>query len=186
MENTLLTERLLAAAGDRTYRSLAELTSTNAETVRRYMQGQAPSVEFLAAVCVRLGISEQWLISGRGPMKTSQVRSHALNEASVSELLSAMARTLERLGERVDRLELFLSSLEVRLRGRNIGGPGPAPKDESTPKATASVEIKPQARTPAQSTESLDERSATNTAYISKRAQHIADAVPERPRKDDR
>jgi len=158
METSLLTERLLAAAGDRTYRSLAELTGTNAETVRRYMQGQAPSVEFLAAICLTLGVSEQWLISGRGPMKASQLKSHALKEATPSELLAAMASTIERLSDRIDRLELFVSSLEVRLRART----GPLHSTELTDEQAASIPIAP--------------------AQTARRAHLVATAVPERSR----
>ena len=46
-----LHERLLAAVGDRTYRRVGEITSTHPETVRRYLQGQAPSVEFVMSLC---------------------------------------------------------------------------------------------------------------------------------------
>ncbi len=89
------------------------------------MQGQAPSVDFLAALCLALGINEQWLISGRGPMRANQLKTYALRDASPSELLSAMASTIERIAERVDRLELFITSMETRLRGRPIAALGP-------------------------------------------------------------
>lgn len=185
MESTLLTERLLAAAGDRTYRSLAELTGSNAETVRRYMQGQAPSVEFLAALCTRLGISEQWLISGRGPMKASQLRSHALKEASASELFSAMAATLERLAERVDRLELFLSSLEVRLRGRTIGRATAIPPPDEPERHASAAEVKP-AHCPAHPTDTRDARPHPTSPSVTSRAQRLADAISQRSRPNDR
>jgi hypothetical protein len=38
----------------------------------------------------------------------------------VTELLSAMSVTLERLSERVERLEVFLQSMESRLRARQV------------------------------------------------------------------
>lgn len=115
---TPLHERLRIAAGSRTYRQLGDLTTTNHETVRRYMLGQAPSADFLAATCAALDINAQWLLVGRGPMKGTDIRSHALGEANVSELLSAMSSTLERLMDRVDRLETYMQTLETHLRAQ--------------------------------------------------------------------
>lgn len=119
METPLLTplhERLQIAAGSKTYRQLGDATGLNSETVRRYMQGHTPSVDFLASVCAALDINAQWLLVGAGPMKGADIRSHALGEANVSELLSAMSATLERLMDRVDRLETYMQTLETHLR----------------------------------------------------------------------
>ncbi|TVQ63459.1 MAG: hypothetical protein EA378_01920 [Phycisphaerales bacterium] len=116
MSQSPLHERLEVAAGDRSYRALAELTETNAETCRRYMQGQSPSAEFLSAFCAALGISGDWLLTGRGPMRVADATSHALKRADPGELLGAMANTLETLGSRVDRLEVFVQTLETRVR----------------------------------------------------------------------
>jgi hypothetical protein len=100
-----------------THRQLGELTGANHETVRRYMAGHSPSAEFLGAICSKLNVNGQWLLTGRGPMRTAEIRSHALSEARASELLSAMAATLERLQERVERIEIYVHTLEARLRG---------------------------------------------------------------------
>lgn len=86
-----LHERLSAAIGKTTFRRLGELTETHPETVRRYMQGQSPSAPFLAHVCAAFGICGEWLLTGKGPMKTTEMRSHALKEADASELLGAIA-----------------------------------------------------------------------------------------------
>lgn len=127
-----LHERLLAAAGDRTYRHIGELTRTHPETVRRYMQGQAPAADFLASLCAALHISGDWLLTGRGPMKLDEQRSHALREATAGDLLTAMAGTIERLAERIDRLETYVQTLEVRLRSILSVEPG-APALPLTP-----------------------------------------------------
>lgn len=111
-----LHDRLNHAAGSRSYRHLSELTGTNAETVRRYMQGQSPSIEFITSLCRSLSISAEWVLTGRGPMRRDDVRRHALREAEASELLGAMAETLDRLIDRVERLELFVQMLDIRLR----------------------------------------------------------------------
>ncbi len=114
-----LHERLLAATGDRTYRRVGEITGTHPETVRRYLQGQSPSVEFISAICSALEVNGQWLLTGEGPMRNADAKHHALRHADPGELLSAIAGTLDSLGERLDRLELFVQGLEVRVRGKS-------------------------------------------------------------------
>jgi transcriptional regulator with XRE-family HTH domain len=115
-ELTPLHDRLHEVFNGCSYRAIGEQTQTSPETVRRYMQGQAPSVEFLAQVCHVAGVNGQWMLTGRGPKKAEHIRAHALDEANASELLTAMARTLERLIDRVDRLELYVQTMETRLR----------------------------------------------------------------------
>ena len=119
-----LHERLLAAVGDRTYRRIGELTKTHPETVRRYLQGQSPSVDFVMSLCSALSVSGQWLLTGEGPMKAADVRDHALQDANPGELLSAIAGTLDKLGDRLDRLERFVQGLDVRVRGRGAAAHG--------------------------------------------------------------
>jgi transcriptional regulator with XRE-family HTH domain len=109
--------RLEAATAGKTYRWIARVTGAHPETVRRYMQGQSPSVEFVTALCAQLKINAQWLLTGEGPMRRDEVRAHHLAEADPAELLAAIAATLDRLIERVDRLELFVQQLEVRISG---------------------------------------------------------------------
>ncbi len=117
MNGNGLHDRLNAAVGDRTYRHIGEMTQTHPETVRRYMQGQSPSVEFVAALATALGLSGDWILTGRGPMKLEDARVQQLHQSSAGELLSAVATNLERLMERVERLEQYTQILETRLRG---------------------------------------------------------------------
>ncbi|MEZ6241870.1 MAG: helix-turn-helix domain-containing protein [Phycisphaerales bacterium] len=117
MEGGSLHDRLSAAVGKRTYRSLSDLTGVHPETVRRYMQGQAPSIEFVSAICASLKLNGDWVLTGRGPMRTDEVRREALRAADPSELLAAIAESLEAFGDRVDRLERFVQGLETRIRG---------------------------------------------------------------------
>lgn len=49
-------------------------------------------------------------------MRRQEIRKHALQEATAAELLNAMATTLERLTERVERLEIYVQSIETLLR----------------------------------------------------------------------
>ncbi len=129
--------RLNEAAGDVSFRKLGRLTDTHPETVRRYMQGQAPSATFLTNLCKVLGISGEWLLTGRGPMKCTDMRSHALNQADPSELMTAVANTLTDLCDRVERLEKYVQTLETRVRGggrteKNLTDSGLAPKPKAT------------------------------------------------------
>lgn len=129
-----LHQRLTSAVGNRTYRELGELTAVHPETVRRYMQGQAPSVEFLTGLCRALGLSGSWLLTGEGPMHASDAKAAALGEADAPELLSAMAGTLGGLIDRVGRLEGFVQTLETRVRAAKTSGPvvvttGPASEE---------------------------------------------------------
>ena len=117
-----LHERLLWVVGDRTYRSIGEETRHNAETVRRYLQGQAPSADFLARVCEVYDVNAHWLMTGVGARRQSENAAHALQGASPSELLAAVADTLERLVERVDRLEVFVQTMESRVRAQSRSG----------------------------------------------------------------
>lgn len=115
MNESGMRERLLAAVGERSYRVVSELTGTNHESVRRYLQGQAPSAEFLVAVCRSMGINAHWLLTGQGPMRVEHWKSEALRQADPADLLSAMAAMMEALIDRVERLETFLQTMEARL-----------------------------------------------------------------------
>jgi hypothetical protein len=119
MEGQSLHQRIRAVVGQRSFREVADLTQTHPETVRRYVQGQAPSVEFLTALCQKMKINSTWLLTGHGPMHETDVRSFALREANPSELLAAVAQSLELLTDRVIRLEAFVQTLEARLRAQS-------------------------------------------------------------------
>ncbi len=108
--------RLAAVAGQMTFRRLGEITNTNQETVRRYMSGQSPSAEFLAALCRAMGVNGRWLLTGQGPAKVTDLRAHALTEANSAELMTAISNTLTALIERVDRLETYMQTVDTRLR----------------------------------------------------------------------
>jgi len=113
-----LHDRLRDVIGNRSYRAVGELTDHNPETVRRYMSGKAPSVEFVAAICHKLDVHADWLLTGRGPVRASEVRAAALRGASPEDLLRAMSSTLEQIVQRVDRVETYVQTLETRVRTR--------------------------------------------------------------------
>jgi hypothetical protein len=137
---------LRAAIGDRTFRHVGELTRTHPETVRRYLQGPAPGVEFLSAVCTALGISGEWLLTGRGPMRSADVAPHALRQGGAPNLPAAIANAVERLIEWVDRTEVFVQTLEVRLRGARPAGGTEAMSHDETDQPYAAAHLSDRAR----------------------------------------
>jgi transcriptional regulator with XRE-family HTH domain len=156
---TGLHERMREAVGRRTYRALSDLTGVNAETVRRYLRGQSPSVEFVAALCAALGYNAHWVLTGQGPKRERDRSITALREAGPAELLGAIAGALETLTDRVERLESYVQGLEAGLRSR----PGTA-----IGKGEASDGV----------------GGASGRAGAWERARRVADAVAERPRPD--
>lgn len=116
MVDATLHERLAAVAGDRSFRELGRLTGTNAETVRRYMRGQAPSVDFVAGLCRVTGTSPTWLLTGEGPRHAADARLSTMRGADPGELLAAFAGTIERAVDRLESLERYVQSLETRIR----------------------------------------------------------------------
>lgn len=117
MSESTLHERMTLVAGSRTYRALGDLTGIHPETVRRYMQGQAPSIEFVSRLCGAMKLNPEWMLLGKGPQKAADLRVETLRGADPSELLAAIAKTLEELTERVTNVERFVQSLDTRLRG---------------------------------------------------------------------
>jgi transcriptional regulator with XRE-family HTH domain len=116
MERTTLHQRIAMVIGERSFRDVGEITGVNHETARRYVQGQAPSIEFLTALCNHFRINAEWMLCGEGAMHREEIRGHSLREAQPAELLGAVADMMQKLIERVDRLEVFVQSVETRLR----------------------------------------------------------------------
>lgn len=100
-----LHDRLQLAAGDLSYRQLGTLTGTHPETVRRYMQGHSPSASFLCELSEKLGISGEWLLSGRLPMKVEDIPSHVLEHADPNVLVHAVAGVVLDVLNRLDQGE---------------------------------------------------------------------------------
>jgi transcriptional regulator with XRE-family HTH domain len=125
MSLSLLHHRLRQAIGTRSYREVGELTRVHAETVRRYMTGQTPSTEFVIEVAEATGVNVGWLLTGDGPMYRKDVKLHALRDANPTELLHAVAQTLEALIERVDRPERFIMDVDARARVASTIEPRP-------------------------------------------------------------
>ncbi len=167
-----------AAVGDRTYRRVGDLTNTHPETVRRYLTGHAPSVDFVSRLAATLGLNINWILTGHGPMRLADVKPHALRDANASDLLMHVALGIERLESRLDRLERYTQVLEVMIRQGNNG------PDPGRPVAETSVESKPSASIGSESVGSEHGKPApTQAAHedADARARSVADALAERP-----
>lgn len=164
--NETLQDRLLTAVGDRSYKRIGDMTNTHPETVRRYLSGHAPSVDFVSRLAQAAGLNLNWILSGRGPMRLAQIKPQALKEANATDLLTHVALAIENLESKVDRLERYTQVLEIMIRqhdGRAAGTIEPQPRGGETHGHAAPT----QAETDA-----------------GERADSIADALSERPRSD--
>ena len=169
-----LHDRLLTAVGDRTNRRIGDMTSTHPETVRRYLTGHAPSVDFISRLAHELGLNLNWLLTGRGPMRMAEIKPRALKEANATDLLTHVALAIETLESKVDRLERYTQALEIMIRQAQPVAPSGA---------HSGVEAKP-------GVGMTDEHAAKATGHTTgdgaQRARAVADAVPQRPRPDAR
>lgn len=117
---------MLVVVGSRTYRLVGELTHTHPETVRRYLQGQSPSVEFVTALCDAFGVNPDWLLRGHGPMKAEDALVEALRTATPAQLLATIGSSIDSLAERLARLEgamdhaLDASTPKANVEGKNL------------------------------------------------------------------
>ena len=163
-----LHDRLLQATGDRTLKRVGEITNTHPETVRRYLNGHAPSVDFVSRLADALGLNLNWILTGRGPMRMAEVKPHVLRDANATDLLTHVALAIERLETKVDRLERYTQVLEIMIReGRQpVSAVEPKPEGGGQGEQPAATTAEP-------------ERARQESAGA--RAERVADALPERP-----
>lgn len=171
-----LHDRIQLAVGDRTYKRIGDLTNTHPETVRRYLQGHAPSVDFVTRLAATLGLNINWILTGRGPMRLAEMKPAALREANATDLLTHVALAIERIEARLDRLERYTQVLEVMVRQGH----------SREPAAIASVETKPNAANQPQHDHPAQPTTPPHDAGTDARASAIADAAAQRPRPDAR
>ena len=175
-DSQALHDRLTASAAGKSYRWIARATGGHPETVRRYMQGQSPNIEFVTSFCDVFDLNPQWLLTGEGPMRRDEVRSYHLAEADPADLLAAIAATIDRLTDRIDRLELYCQHLETQLRAKSAdqadAGSERKRANDTTPERSRSVETKPNA--------AGTDQSGADAAGPA-RARRIGRAVSERP-----
>ncbi|MCC6321491.1 MAG: helix-turn-helix transcriptional regulator [Phycisphaerales bacterium] len=89
-----LNDRVRALCAGKTPQMLARLTGANADAVRRYLRGTGIPPAFLVRLARSMGVSMNWLLSGRGPIRRAEVVSLALERASTADLFSELSRRL--------------------------------------------------------------------------------------------
>jgi len=186
MQSTALHERMKAMVGKTTFRALGQVTNHNPETVRRYMSGQAPSVEFLSALVSAYSVNADWLLTGRGPMDRSEARSATLANADPNELMAAIACRMEDMCDRLDRIEVFTQTMETRLRVSDVDGGSPG---SASPVSEIRIRAGMEPHSDEKGLTSHDregEQDAKQGADdpVAGRAGEIADTLPRRPRPD--
>lgn len=108
--NVGLVSRMRCVCGGRTFKKLGELTKTHPESVRRYLTGSsAAQPAFLAALCEAFGVSETWLLAGRG--NTYREDSPNLQFATPVEIVTALRESLREAQIRAAKLEWVLLSV---------------------------------------------------------------------------
>ena len=104
-----LARKVQVVCANRSIHEIARLTGTNPETTRRYVRGfSPPSAEFLAGLCMALGLSGEWILNGRGPAQSASFCDEVLRSASLRQLLGAVA-------DRVDVTQPSSKSLSPRI-----------------------------------------------------------------------
>ena len=94
------------------YRRIGQITGHNHETVRRYMTGQVPGVEFIVALCTSLNVSTDWLLLGRGPVTAP---AGVPGEGRSAPLGSDLRTRVESVAARLHRVEALLGLPESRI-----------------------------------------------------------------------
>ena len=95
-------DRILRACNGRSARSVGGLLDICPETVRRILRGQSPRVEFLVKLSQTMGLSGDWLLTGKGPMHAKDQVAAALKQASEMQLCAELGARLERFARASD------------------------------------------------------------------------------------
>jgi len=83
--------------------AIDQYLDVSAETIRRYMNGQAQSVSFLVAVSITTQTRLEWLITGRGEKTESMEKKRLITDFESHELVAEMIDRV--LGEQIVFLE---------------------------------------------------------------------------------
>ena len=95
-------DRILRACSGRSARSVGSLIEISPETVRRTLRGQRPRVEFLVKLSRTMGLSGDWLLTGRGPMQMKDQVAAALEHATEMQLCAELGTRLEKFARASD------------------------------------------------------------------------------------
>jgi len=120
MTEDSLHDRLAQIGQSRTYKTIGDMTKTHPETVRRYMQGQSPSICFVTRLCAAFEISPTWLLLGSGPQTLAEVNAHERGRGTEGgpdtegERFAGFAGALTTLVDRMSGVERLMQKLDER------------------------------------------------------------------------
>jgi transcriptional regulator with XRE-family HTH domain len=101
MQRETFHDRLRLVVGKRSNREVGEITGCHPETVRRYLTGQAPSVEFVRLLAEKTNTDVGWLVSGRAqPVDPAKLSTEVEQLANRLAAVEGQLRSL--LAERVE------------------------------------------------------------------------------------
>ena len=103
ISDAALRKRLRDAAGDASYRVIADACGMNHETVRRQLTDGSPSIQMICGVAEMSGQCISWLLCG----KRTPARREILESCSILELATV-------LGEKLDGLQRTVNELATR------------------------------------------------------------------------
>ncbi len=93
-----IADRIRAVMGESSVRGFALALGKSPSTVQEYLKGRVPPADFIARICERFGVSERWMLTGRGR-----------REGGIGEENSLYTRALD--------LELLTETIELLEQG---------------------------------------------------------------------
>lgn len=120
MDDPELTMRIRMATRGHTGRQVAAIVGMNHETVRRYLKGANPSIEFIKQVCVHYGVLADWLVLGDGPRTREDLKDELLEGLDSERFAEAWAERFTRFENRLVAIEHLLTSGDRSPRGPAI------------------------------------------------------------------
>lgn len=88
---------------------IAEMTSISSESVHRYLNGSAPSIEFITRLAVHTGTSLQWLLLGEGPQYACTLEEWYVARSSTAALTHELERRITALLDKLERIDRFIN-----------------------------------------------------------------------------
>ncbi|GEM_PF-4642813 len=133
MNDPNLTARIRVATKGQNTREVSYTTGVNRESVRRYLKGGKPSVEFIRQVCLRYNVLADWLILGEGPRTREELKSELLADLDSDRFAEAWAERFARVESRLIAIEHILTT-DRSLRSQSAD-PTPTETGGSTVKS---------------------------------------------------
>jgi len=106
-------DRLRYALRHRSFAEIGRATGISAETVRRYLYGATPSLDFVRSVCNAYQLSADWFVCGRGTPDATLPASF-LARFSTADLAGELERRVHAL---VKASEPPPATVEVKIKG---------------------------------------------------------------------